>query len=191
MADRLEDLLRACTVRVTGSRGSGAGFFVAPGVILTCAHIVKGSADLAVHWARDGQQSGKARVSGPVTILPTRGRPIPALDDDYPDVALLEVSGLASHPCVRIDLGWPDAGDACQAFGFPEEGGNVQLTPVSLVYRGTKGVQPTAFLDLGGGRPGLRCTLTGPLTAALPCATSRGPGRAAVRLPCRRLSLMT
>ena len=96
-------------------------------------------------------------MSCPVTILPTRGRPIPALDDDYPDVALLEVSGLASHPCVRIDLGWPDAGDACQAFGFPEEGRNVQLTPAWLVYRGTKGVQPTAFLDLGSDtiRPGM------------------------------------
>ena len=31
MADRLEDLLRACTVRVTGGPTSGAGFFVAPG----------------------------------------------------------------------------------------------------------------------------------------------------------------
>jgi hypothetical protein len=38
MADPLEDLLRSCTVRVTGGPAPGAGFFVAPGKVLTCVH---------------------------------------------------------------------------------------------------------------------------------------------------------
>lgn len=40
IADRLEDLLRACTVRVMGGPAPGAGFFVAPGKVLTCMHVI-------------------------------------------------------------------------------------------------------------------------------------------------------
>ena len=57
MADRLEDLLRGCTVRVTGGPMPGAGFFVAPGKVLTCVHVIGDSAALVVRWERDGQSS--------------------------------------------------------------------------------------------------------------------------------------
>jgi hypothetical protein len=40
MAERLEDLLRACTVRVLGGPMPGAGFFVAPGkVVMICPEL--------------------------------------------------------------------------------------------------------------------------------------------------------
>ena len=68
MADPLEDLLRACTVRVTGGPAPGAGFFVAPGKVLTCVHVIGDSADLVVSWERDGELS--ARGPG---IWPDRG----------------------------------------------------------------------------------------------------------------------
>ncbi len=38
MADRLEDLLRASTVRCWAARQRG-GVFVAPGRVLTCVHV--------------------------------------------------------------------------------------------------------------------------------------------------------
>ncbi|MEN8446805.1 MAG: hypothetical protein ABG776_17545, partial [Cyanobacteria bacterium J06555_13] len=43
MEKRLDELLQHCTVRieVPGQKGWGTGFFVAPGLILTCAHVVK------------------------------------------------------------------------------------------------------------------------------------------------------
>ena len=60
MADPLEDLLRSCTVRVTGGPAPGAGFFVAPGKVLTCVHEIGDSADLVVSWERDGQPTLEA-----------------------------------------------------------------------------------------------------------------------------------
>ena len=61
-------------------------------------------------------------MSGRVAVLADRGRPIPALDCDYPDVAMLEISGLDGHPCVRIDPQWPSLQDSFLVFGYPKEG---------------------------------------------------------------------
>src|SRR5947209_176899 len=40
----LDELLQLCTVRlrVAGGTGHGTGFFVAPGLIVTCVHVVVG-----------------------------------------------------------------------------------------------------------------------------------------------------
>ena len=157
MADPLEDLLRACTVRVTGGPAPGAGFFVAPGKVLTCMHEIGDSADLTVSWERDHEPALETRVSSRVAELADWGRPIPALDRDYPDIAVLEIAGIEGHPCVRIDPEWPSLEDSFQVFGYPEEGGAVQLTPARLTYRGTHGTLPTAYLDLASDtiKPGM------------------------------------
>jgi tetratricopeptide (TPR) repeat protein len=148
MADRLEDLLRGCTVRVIGGPMPGAGFFVAPGRVLTCVHVIGDSAALVVRWERDRQPVLEAPVCRRVAVLAGAIRPIPALDRGYPDIAVLEVDGLDGHPCVSIDLEWPSLEDSFQVFGYPQEGGAVQLTPARLTYRGTHGTHPTAYLDL-------------------------------------------
>ena len=157
MADPLEDLLRSCTVRVTGGPAPGAGFFVAPGKVLTCVHEIGDSAELMVSWERDRDSVLEARVSGRIAALADRGRPIPALDRDYPDIAVLQIGGLEGHPCVRIDPEWPSLEDSFLVFGYPEEGGAVQRTPARLTYRGTKGTLPTAYLDLASDtiKPGM------------------------------------
>src|SRR5450755_2721189 len=148
MADRLEDLIRACTVRILGGPMTGAGFFVAPGTVITCAHVAGDGAGLRVRWERDGQPPREVPVSGPPMEMAGGGRPIPALDADYPDLAILQVAGFDGHPCVSIDPQWPDPQDQFQVFGYPREGGAAQLTPAWLTYRGTHGTAPTAFLDL-------------------------------------------
>ena len=157
MAERLEDLLRSCTVRVLGGPMPGAGFFVAPGMVVTCVHVIGDGPALTVRWERGGQQPVEVPVTGRVLVLADRGRPIPALDRDYPDIAVLAVGGLDGHPCVGIDAEWPSHEDGFQVFGYPSEGGAVQLTPARLTYRGTKGVLPATFLDLASDtvKPGM------------------------------------
>ena len=90
-------------------------------------------------------------------VLADRGRPIPALDRDYPDIAVLDIDGLDDHPCVAIDAEWPAQEDGFQVFGYPREGGAVQLTPARLTYRGTQGTAPTTYLDLASDtvKPGM------------------------------------
>jgi len=135
----------------------GAGFFVAPGKVLTCLHVVGKSAPLTVRWERDDRPAIEVPVKGRAIMLANKGRPIPALEEDYPDIAVLVVDGIGDHPCVAIDPEWPHSGDAFQAFGYPREGGAVQLTPARLTYRGTHGTIPTAYLDLASDtiKPGM------------------------------------
>ena len=135
----------------------GAGFFVAPGKVLTCFHVIGDNPAAVVRWERDGRPPVEAPVAGTVLVLANRGRPIPALDRDYPDIAVLEVAGLDGHPCVGIDTEWPSHEDSFQVFGYPQEGGAVQLTPARLTYRGTKGILPTTYLDLASDtvKPGM------------------------------------
>jgi hypothetical protein len=157
MAEPLEDLLRSCTVRVTGGPMRGAGFFVAPGKVLTCVHVIGDSTALAVRWERDGQQAVEVPVLGRAVVLADRGRPIPALESDYPDIAVLDIGGLTGHPCVAIDAEWPWREDSFQVYGYPREGGAVRLTPARLTYRGLHGNAPTIFLDLASDtiKPGM------------------------------------
>jgi tetratricopeptide (TPR) repeat protein len=133
----LEELLRQATVRVMGPR-PGAGFFVAPNVVVTCAHVVGRAAPVTV--------LGKAATR--IKRLCDGGRPLPDLDEDYPDVAVVWVD-IDDHPCVVLDDQWPVWGDRFQTYGFPNEGGSAELlTPGMLDYRGTKGPDATAFVDL-------------------------------------------
>ena len=154
MANELEDLLRACTVRVIGGGAPGAGFFVARGMVLTCMHVVGKddgsddvSDDLMVHWERDGQAALDVPVSGLVARLDGRGHPIHNLWD-YPDIAVLAVDGLPDHPCVMLDPRRPGSNDTFQIYGYPEEGGTVRRTPARLEYRGIQGTEPMVYLDL-------------------------------------------
>ena len=41
MPQRLDELLQECSVKITVPGGWGTGFFVAPGLILTCDHVGK------------------------------------------------------------------------------------------------------------------------------------------------------
>ncbi|MGH2496288.1 MAG: trypsin-like peptidase domain-containing protein [Ktedonobacteraceae bacterium] len=54
MPQSLYDLLNACTVRITSKVGQGTGFFVAPGTVLTCKHVIenalKPAAPIEISW---------------------------------------------------------------------------------------------------------------------------------------------
>src|SRR5437763_13281156 len=88
--EQLLSLLRRCTVQLAVPGESGTGFFVAPGLLLTCAHVVESA------------QSSNATVT-----VKWEGRPYTAkierfLAKPYPDLALLRIDNLTDHPCVYL-----------------------------------------------------------------------------------------
>jgi DNA polymerase III delta prime subunit len=90
----LYDLLQDCTVKIpTSGQGWGTGFFVAPGQLLTCAHVVQAQATQPISLERGGQLWGTAQVE---TLLPA---PF--------DLALLhlETAQTDDYPCVRLEAG--------------------------------------------------------------------------------------
>ena len=105
---RLRQLLRDCLVQIdsTDGRPAGSGFFVAPGYVLTCSHVVKRRAQSPV----TGQWHG-APWSG--TVVYASPPPPPGKDDEdseddtstiwpEPDLAVIHLEGGITHPCVRL-----------------------------------------------------------------------------------------
>lgn len=104
MEQSLYELLQQCTVRVSvPKRGQGSGFFVAPGLVLTCAHVVveaqKQNLEVNVTWWKGSQSIEEQVISAQIKEF--RAPP-------YPDLALLQVN-LTDHPCVSL-------GEAAQPF---------------------------------------------------------------------------
>ena len=114
---RLYDQLARCTIRLTLPGDQGTGFFVAPGLVLTCAHVVESAwpdKAVEVHW------SGR-EVRGRIDTEHFRPGNL--------DLALLRVE-LADHPCVLFDTAYT-LGDEMLAFGYPS--GSTTGDPVTLV----------------------------------------------------------
>lgn len=119
----MHDLLRACTAQVTSESGIiGTAFFVAPGQLLTCAHVIapayrKGE-EVTVEV---GDTRYVARVRA---ICPLPPAPPAQVEDPYPwpDVAWLEVDH-CGHLCVQLDTREPSlANPAAEgwAYGFTD-----------------------------------------------------------------------
>lgn len=85
----LEALLRHCTVRVEQGQRQGTGFFVAPGLVVTCAHVVETtdsqSPAVTFSWQEQTYQAQLEKI----------------YDSSYPDLALLRTA-LQEHPCVYL-----------------------------------------------------------------------------------------
>src|SRR5690348_18145638 len=92
MPRSLYELFRQCIVRVaTSAKSQGTCFFVAPGLVLTCAHVITpdGSSQLpavTIYW---NQQTYAANIEQ-------------IRDKTYPDLALLSVS-CPDQPYVYLD----------------------------------------------------------------------------------------
>jgi tetratricopeptide (TPR) repeat protein len=142
----LLSLLRRCVLQVHAGDEFGTGFFVAPGEVLTCAHVVHSAGKITVTW------EGGSSAATVVAALPAIevGDPAAAFYP-FPDVALLRLANPpGGHPCVRLETAEPVAGrqpDLLRLDGFtkgeraPDE---VVQSPVGLEYEGP--------LDEPGGR---------------------------------------
>ncbi|MFK4098550.1 trypsin-like peptidase domain-containing protein [Streptomyces sp. NPDC019531] len=99
MTDRLGQLAIRATVRI-GPRENpgtlwGSGFFVAPGWVLTCAHVLP--------LARGAEGVGPLRVQGHRLDVPARlGYWLGGGPDPGDDLALVRLLADVDHPCVRL-----------------------------------------------------------------------------------------
>jgi len=98
-ASELEDLTRGATVRLgpddDTDRLWGSGFFVAPGWVLTCAHVL--------HLGDEGERTGPLRVRGEHGSA--RARPaywLGSRTDPEQDLVLLRLLEDVPHTCVRL-----------------------------------------------------------------------------------------
>jgi len=142
--NQLEDLLQQCTVKLSlpGQIGWGTGFFVAPGLILTCAHVVKalGLLDkVRVRW----QQQVDFAAAEVDKIIPEL------------DLALLKFTPTdVDVPCVYLDEGL-QSGQDLHFFGYPDQDFN-NGCPVTGSSEGFTGdVPPLIKFKQAQVRPGM------------------------------------
>jgi hypothetical protein len=137
----LLDLMRRCTVRVSHGSGHGTGFFVAPGFLLTCAHVVEAAhthaSPVEVRW---DQRSWRSQI---VTFLAS----------PYPDLALLHIEDVQDNPCVYLHRD-VNVGDDLYSYGYTDDYPNGDSA--TFEYEGPTGTeQPLLKLKAGQARPGL------------------------------------
>ncbi|NES19948.1 MAG: hypothetical protein F6K41_13685, partial [Symploca sp. SIO3E6] len=97
------NLFRDCIVRLRTPSDRGTGFFVAPGMLLTCYHVIRDTepGEIEVNWRDIGYRSWKID-----TI-------------DQLDLALVWVD-IAEHPCVYLDRE-AQPGDKLYSYGYPDQ----------------------------------------------------------------------
>jgi hypothetical protein len=145
MATLADDLLPACSVQVRiAGKPFGTGFFVAPGQVVTCAHVLA-----SYRAAPDGQKPS-------LTIVPLTGAEhvvhSPRLWEED-DLALLTLADWDEHPCVLLDPA-VNARDQLQAYGFPERYEESGM-PASLEAEGAMGTSGWVKLRGSQLRPGM------------------------------------
>lgn len=140
----LEDLLRQCTVKLNLPGGGwGTGFFVAPGWLLTCAHVVQNLEEQSVQVQWQNQENWAQAVIE---------RSLP----DPHDLALLRVvsSPDTIPPCVYLDDETVQARDLLSLFGYSQE--FPKGCPAEFRCEGLTGDEP-AFIKFSTGQvqPGM------------------------------------
>jgi hypothetical protein len=140
---RLEGLLQQCTVQLkTPGKGWGTGFFVAPRLILTCAHVTHAARGepIQVRWKNHGSFT-EAIVEAEATNI---------------DLVLLQLSPGTTfeHPCVLLDTD-VQASDTLSMFGYPDQD-FPNGCPVTVTCEGETGDSPPYLkFKLGQVRPGM------------------------------------
>lgn len=106
----MDKRLQQCTLRLKTSSGRGTGFFVAPGLLLTCAHVVKGSNGKPINVFWQAQN-----LDYEATIERW-------LEEPYLDLAILRLNvEIHNHPCIDFDESVPELGDRLFSYGYPND----------------------------------------------------------------------
>ena len=153
--DPLLALLRSCVVRIDDIDGfRGSGFVVAPGEVLTCAHVVHGLHEVVVRG--DGWQASASVVQRLPDLEPGDEA---AAFYPLPDVALLRMDHAPDEAgCVRLDtaapvIGPPPAVLRVDAFAKGEhDPAKVARSPVSTLYEGPLEEDGVELLKLADGQ---------------------------------------
>jgi tetratricopeptide (TPR) repeat protein len=136
-ATSLIKLLAQCTVQIwIDHHFCGTGFFLAPGIVATCSHVVAPAAGqverIAVHWNGGSYKVEKMQCE---PLIPECPDPYP-----YPDTAMLKTA-IAGHPWVDCDASEPilfPEPDHLYANGWSLEFSRdlPRLTPIALSLEG-------------------------------------------------------
>lgn len=142
---QLENLLQQCIVKLTlpGHLGWGTGFFVAPGWILTCAHVVQEARDESVQVRWQKQENWAQATVERLLAAPF-------------DLALLKAtrSTEANLPCVYFDEEIRSR-DPLYLFGYPDQD-FPNGCPVTFNCEGLTGDESALIkFALGQVRPGM------------------------------------
>lgn len=122
----LRDWLERCTVRLRRGRYTGTGFFVAPGLIATCAHVLQ----LPSAEGQPVEVIGRDfELAGKLTQIFPEPCPVGENASVFPDVALITVEQTAG-PCVLLGNEF-EIHDKLYVWGYPpERPGGDSLIPV-------------------------------------------------------------
>ncbi|MFC4120645.1 S1 family peptidase [Nonomuraea zeae] len=164
-------------VRVLAKGAGGTGFFVAPGLVLTCSHVIGRQDGPSVRIVTGGQVFA-GRVTARHPAQAPDGEPFP-----LPDLALIEVPGAPDNlECVRFDLEPPQVEDRIHTIGHTRTWSRLPgAEPATFTYEGLHRVDGGSLLKLASGQavPGmsggpLLNLATGGVCGIL--KTSRDPG---------------
>ncbi len=118
-----DDALPACCVRIdVGGAPAGSGFFVAPGVVVTCYHVLR-----LERLSSDEADPELSVVSGDRKYDVRDWREYSPTNED--DLAILRVEAADDHPCVLLDTGLR-ARDELHSYGFPDGRPGGEPTPI-------------------------------------------------------------
>ncbi|WP_406164410.1 P-loop NTPase fold protein [Streptomyces sp. NBC_00996] len=118
----------------------GSGFFVAPGLAITCSHVVSNRQDDGPDSTRTRVQLafGDVRADGVVEWASpgatSRGARWP-----LPDLAVIRLTEPVEHACVRLSERPLEPGDTAWGYGFTFEESELQLWTGTLAYQGGLG----------------------------------------------------
>ncbi|MCC3588086.1 serine protease [Microcoleus sp. PH2017_30_WIL_O_A] len=151
MDKSLEQLLQQCTVKLTVANiyGWGTGFFVAPGLILTCNHVVSGNANKAAEIGTQVQVRWQEQVTF------AEAEVVKSVPNPY-DLALLKFDHpkKGKLPCVRLSHNFAST-DRLYLFGYPSpEEDHPDGCPVTVNCEGITG-EKHIKLKLGQIQPGM------------------------------------
>ena len=170
MGTEIDDTqLRRFVVRVQTADGEsplGTGVLVAPGWVLTCAHVVEGLNDVRLVPDRGAgiDDAGEPPGNAPPAHVPAavRARSTPRDPAQrtafwpFPDLAVLELDGWTSHVCAPLVTAEPVRTSQPHAWGFGRREDDVTSPggAASFTYVGTDGDGYLA-LKAGDAAPGL------------------------------------
>jgi hypothetical protein len=166
------------SVSAPGAVG-GTGFLVAPGILVTCAHVVAGAEGGRVEVCVAGE-----RGVGTVTAL------YPPVADSrhplypFPDLAVIRIADDVAGLCAPLDDAIPRLGDQLHCLGFSATlGSSGGAEPATFVFEGLHEVDGGRLFKLGAGAtavPGMSGAPLVNLRTGRVCGllkTSRDPDR--------------
>jgi len=111
---QLAELLSRCVVQVQVGTEKGTGFFIAPGQVLTCRHVVASAippqtGQISVRWWREAGCDAQTLDAALLETPP----------QDWPDIAILSVPAAVDNPCVILDASPVDVDTRLLTAGYP------------------------------------------------------------------------